>query len=150
MELKIKQEKLPTHFNLEHDLSSDYFNVFVSKKAGIMIAQILSSYVPTEHFIHTFQKMGDIIVNQKLKKFIFDKRELRAFNQPTMEWYYIEWKEKLFDHGLSQHRKLLPNEDWFKKCVEAGKDEILKDYPNNRLSEIDIQYFDTLTDCINF
>ena len=148
MELHIKQEKLPQHFKKDDKLSSEHFNVFISLDAGIMIAQVLSSYVPVEDFINTFQKMVGAVSTKKINKFIFDKRELRAFNQPTMEWYYIEWKEKLLDEGLNVHRKLLPEEEWFKKCVEAGKDEILREYPNNRLNQIDIQYFETISDCI--
>jgi hypothetical protein len=61
-----------------------------------------------------------------------------------MEWYYVVWKRDMLAHGLRVHRKLLPNEPWFQKSVMIAKEQIHRQYPDNVIDQLDIQYCDTL------
>ena len=148
MKLKIKKEELLENFVLLSKISCEHLRVFVSRADRTMIAEVMSSYVPTETFISVFNRMSEYIGNNDIEKFIFDKRSLNAFNQPTMEWYYIEWKEEVYGFGVKKHRKLLPPQKWFKKCVEAGKDEIRASYPDSVVHTLDISYHDSIYDCL--
>lgn len=133
---------------LETEFSDDYFTVFRHCDNKFMVCQATASYVPIEHFKSAFESMPPLVEKYGIEKFIFDKRALRAFHQPSMEWYYVAWKKELLALGLSLHRKILPDEEWFKRCVEAGKADIIKKHPDLPLDKIDIQYFDTLQECI--
>ncbi len=53
------------------------------------------------------------------------------------------------NYGLATHRKILPNENWFRKCVEAGRSEILKDKRNTIISKLDIRYAESVAEAID-
>ena len=63
--------------------------VFANREERIVVCQLLSEYVPIDNFKNIFLKISEIIKQGGYKKFIFDKRSLRAFHQPSMEWYFL-------------------------------------------------------------
>ena len=109
-----------------------------------MICELLTDYVPIEDFKEVFAEIGDLVKAGDYSKFIFDKRALRAFHQPTMEWYFIHWKKEMLGYGVKTHRKILPAEKWFEKMVQIAKAQILTQYPDNIIDQLDIAYCDTL------
>lgn len=115
----------------------------------IIIIKASANYIPIEEFKELFAKATELIESNDIKKVIFDKRRLQVFHQPSMEWYYVHWKDKLLDKGISTHRKLLPDDPVFNKSVELGKVKIREKYPNLRTGELDIQYYNTLQDAID-
>jgi len=141
---------------LNETLEEDFQQIFQNEFAGVLINTVLKiaicetrkDYIPIEDFKELFQSMTSSLIDHKIEKFIFDKRELRAFHQPSMEWYFIHWKQELFQHGLKTHRKILPKEIWFRKCVEAGRDEILKNQKNTVLDKLDIKYAESVKEAI--
>ncbi len=106
------------------------------------------NYIVINDFKEVFNYLGEIIKDQKIKKLVFDKRKLTVFHQPSMEWYYTEWKEEMYDLGLRSHRKILPNDDFFKMAVKTAKEDINKKFPNGKYTLMDIQYRDTLEEAI--
>jgi len=116
---------------------------------GIAVITATSTYIPIEEFKEIFEKTGELVKKEKISKLIFDKTELKVFHQPSMEWYFTQWKEKMFDLGLKKHRKILPNDDVFKKSVQIGREKILKDFPNIKAHQMEILYSNTLEDAIN-
>ena len=84
----------------------------------------------------------------KISHFIFDKRSLRTFHQPSMEWYFAIWKPSLKHKGLVNHYKILPELEWFSKAVEAGKHEIFEKYGKDILSGISVTYINTIEEVI--
>lgn len=145
--IKIKEETFTN--DLELIIENENFNCYLDLEHKCIICEAKVSYIPVENFINTFNNITDYIEKHAITKFIFDKRALRAFHQPTMEWYFVEWKKKLMQLGLTQHRKILPQEKWFQKCVEAGRESIMKDNPNFPIHQIDIQYFQSIKECID-
>lgn len=126
-----------------------YARVLVNLEKRIIICELLADYIPIEDFKETFAQIGTIVETGDFEKFIFDKRSLRAFHQPTMEWYFIHWKKEMLGFGLKTHRKILPAEKWFEKMVQIAKQQILETYPDNIIDQLDIQYCDSIEEAIN-
>ena len=125
-----------------------YARVLINPDKGIVICELLADYIPIEDFKETFNQIGEIVKAGKYEKFIFDNRSLRAFHQPTMEWYFIHWKKDMLAYGVKTHRKILPDEKWFEKMVQIAKNQILETYPDNIIDQLDIKYCDTIEEAI--
>jgi len=115
-------------------------------KIAVCIAE--SEYIPIDNFRAIFISISILIKDYSIKHLVFDKRKLRTFNQPSMEWYFAIWKPIVKNKGLTNHYKILPDLDWFIKAVEAGKHEILKKYSNDILNGISINYVNSIESVI--
>ncbi len=122
--------------------------VYANHKKGMIICELMTDYIPIEDFKEVFNEISRIVENGKFEKFIFDKRSLRAFHQPTMEWYFLNWKNKMLEFGLSKHRKILPEEKWFEKMVMIAKEQIIKNNPDNIIHLLDIKYCESIEEAI--
>jgi len=122
--------------------------VYANHKKGMIICELMTDYIPIDDFKEVFNEISRIVENGKFEKFIFDKRSLRAFHQPTMEWYFLNWKNKMLEFGLSKHRKILPEEKWFEKMVMIAKDQIIKNNPDNIIHLLDIKYCESIEEAI--
>jgi len=125
-----------------------YAKVFVHHAKKIVICELLTDYVPIEDFKNIFLQISEIVKKGNFNKFIFDKRSLRAFHQPSMEWYFLHWKNEMLEYGIVKHRKILPTEKWFEKMVMIAKEEIMKNNPDNIIDQLDIQYCDSIEEAI--
>jgi hypothetical protein len=134
--------------NFEVAFEERYARVLINLEKKIIICELLADYIPIEDFKETFGHIGTIVKSGDYQKFIFDKRSLRAFHQPTMEWYFIHWKKDMLEYGLKTHRKILPAEKWFEKMVQIAKQQILETYPDNIIDQLDIQYCDSIEEAI--
>ena len=134
------------NFKLEFEFR--YAKVYANLERGIIICELLTDYIPIDDFIYTFNQISIIVEEGKYEKFIFDKRSLRAFHQPSMEWYFLNWKNKMLELGISKHRKILPEEKWFEKMVMIAKEQILKKNPDNIIHLLDIKYCDSIEEAI--
>lgn len=112
------------------------------------VVEALATYIPIEQFKEIFMAIGDLVKKEKITKLVFDKRKLTVFHQPSMEWYFVEWKEKMYDLGLKVHRKILPKDDVFRQSVKIGREKINSLYPNGKFKLMDIGYAETLEDAI--
>ena len=108
------------------------------------VLEVTATYIPLDRFKEIFNYIGELTTTRKIKKLIFDKRKLSVFHQPSMEWYFVEWKEKMFDAGLKTHRKILPKDDVFRQSVRIGRDKINKAFPDKKFHQMDIQYAETI------
>jgi hypothetical protein len=125
-----------------------YARVLINVEKKMVICELLADYIPIDDFKETFYRIGDLVKEGDFQKFIFDKRSLRAFHQPTMEWYFIHWKSEMLKYGVTKHRKILPSEKWFEKMVQIAKAQILQNYPENIIDQLDIQYCDSIEEAI--
>lgn len=135
---------------MDFDLALDhkYARVWSNPARKILICELLSDYVPIEDFKEVFTEIGELVKAGDFTKFIFDKRALRAFHQPTMEWYFIHWKKEMLGYGVKIHRKILPAEKWFEKMVQIAKAQILTQYPDNIIDQLDIAYCDSIEEAV--
>ncbi|MCC5945563.1 MAG: hypothetical protein JJT94_11565 [Bernardetiaceae bacterium] len=135
-------------FQLKYEDSTG--KIYVSSQKEMFICEIKEPYMPIEDFKNLLIQKGLLMKEYPCRKFIFDKREIRGFHQPSMEWYYSVWKPKMQEKfGLSVHRKLFTKEAWFRKSVEAGRAEIRKKYPDSPCHQMDIQVSETIREAIN-
>lgn len=125
-----------------------YAKVYSNLEKGTIICELLADYIPIDDFKETFNQITSIVENGKYEKFIFDKRSLRAFHQPSMEWYFLHWKNKMLDQGITKHRKILPEEKWFEKMVMIAKEQIMKNNPENVIDRLDIKYCNSIEEAI--
>jgi hypothetical protein len=120
----------------------------VTNSPNTAIIEALTNYIPLEPFKEIFNFVGELAKEKKIIKLIFDKRKLTVFHQPSMEWYFVEWKEKMFDQGLNIHRKILPADDVFRQSVRIGREKIDKNYPTKKFNQMDIQYAETIEEAL--
>jgi len=139
-----------TETTKELKLEKSFNNADVSTVPGTSTAVVKATkdYITIEEFKEIFNFIGNIVAQKGIDKLVFDKRALNVFHQPSMEWYFVEWKEKMFDLGLKTHRKILPNDDVFKQSVKIGREQINNKYPDGKFHQMDIQYFDDLDSAI--
>jgi len=113
------------------------------------IAEVISPYIPMADFMEAFNLSLEMIEKHGITSFIFDKRSMNVFHQPSMEWYFVQWKPKARDLGVTQHYKIMPEEDWFLKCVEAGRESIAQNYPEDLLEGITITYTESVAEAVS-
>ena len=136
-------------YNLHGVFNNAYACVYTNTQQSLLLCQTRSTYISIESFKAIFLSCSDFIKDQPVEKFIFDKRSLRAFHQPSMEWYFVHWKQTIYhEHGLRTHRKILPSMEWFQKCVEAGKAEIEQKHPHNIFAQLDIRYTSSIEEAL--
>ena len=114
---------------------------------ALCIAEV--EYIPIDNFKTIFLSISELIENYPIKHLLFDKRKLRTFHQPSMEWYFAIWKPEIRKKGLISHYKILPKIEWFVQAVNAGKFEIYNKYHKDILSGITINYVDNIESAIN-
>jgi hypothetical protein len=114
----------------------------------VAIVTATDSYIPIEEFKIVFQFIGSLVKNQGIQKLIFDKSQLTVFHQPSMEWYFIDWKEEMYDYGLKVHRKILPDDPVFRQSVMLGRETISRKFPKGKYNLMDIRYADSLDEAI--
>ena len=112
------------------------------------VVEATSTYIPIEQFKEIFNYIGELAMAEKITKLIFDKRSLTVFHQPSMEWYFVEWKEKMFNVGLTTHRKILPADEVFRQSVKIGREKIAANFPNGKFKHMDIAYAESIDEAI--
>jgi hypothetical protein len=115
----------------------------------VAIVEATSTYIPIEEFKSIFNEIGKLVISKKITKLIFDKRKLTVFHQPSMEWYFTDWKEQMWHKGLKTHRKILPDSKVFQQSVKIGREKIKEENPNLKFNEMDIQYKDSVQEAID-
>ncbi|MGF1532453.1 MAG: hypothetical protein ACFCUI_02020 [Bernardetiaceae bacterium] len=143
-DLKVIQER----FTLKHE--DEVSRIYTGNDSNVIICQMLQSYTEIDNFKAMLYKKAELIEQYGCDLFVFDKRSIRGFHQPSMEWYYLEWKPEMYRRfGLRVHRKLFTTETWFLKCIEAGRAEIKRRDPGSIVHTMDITIVDTIAQAID-
>ncbi len=137
-----------TQYPFTDYFTSNFAVVSYHKALKTILCQLTAEYVPIEYFQQTFHKISELLAQGDYHKFIFDKRSLKAFHQPSMEWYFVVWKKEMFAKGLKIHRKILPSEAWFKKSIDIAKIQIYRDHQDLIIEQLDIKYCDSILEAI--
>lgn len=127
--------------------STEYCEISIVE--NVCIVKAINTYIPIAEFKKVFNQVGTLTQKENIEKLVFDKTALEVFHQPSMEWYFVEWKEKMFDLGLRTHRKILPKDPVFRECVKLGREKIYKKHPEKKFNMMDIQYAKNLDEAIN-
>ncbi|MBI1182644.1 hypothetical protein GC194_00120 [bacterium] len=136
--IKLPELKLLNHY--------EFASVYVAD--DVCLVKATSTYIPTASFRQLFETVGEIVKKSRIKKFIFDKSNLMVFDQASMAWYFTQWKDEMYQYGLSVHRKILPADKVFKECVLLGREQINIKYPDAKFHKMDIRYSRDLKDAL--
>lgn len=137
------------HLGFEQIFVNEFASGYANNEKRIIACVLNKDYVPISRFKEIFEMLGDEIKEGDFEKFVFDKTKLRTFHQPSMKWYFTEWKTEMIHYGVVKHFKVLPELDYFKKAVEAARKPLLKQFPQDMLAKLRIEYFDTLEEAVN-
>lgn len=127
---------------------TEYASVYANDSTHKLVCILRAEYVPIESFKQLFARLLDLARENNYGTFIFDKRSLRTFHQPSMEWYYLDWKEEAMQYGLTKHRKILPDLPWFVKAVQIAKRGLDDKLSDEAKQKLEIVYCDTLNEAI--
>jgi len=127
-------------FSFKEIWTCDYATVTYCEELRMAICTSTSEYIPISDFKNIFLSISTFMEKYPIRYFLFDKRSLRTFHQPSMEWYFAIWKPEMKMKGLCDHFKILPKLNWFEKAVEAGKHEIFQKYGKDILDGIRVTY----------
>jgi len=125
-------------------LKNDYCEVVCYPEQATVVATTKKRFIPEGEFKKLFMSIAEFLKTHQVNKLIFDKRELKTFHQPSMEWYHVHWKPLVATLGLTKHRKILPEDNLFRKSVEIGREKIKKDHPNFDFDALDIVYVESV------
>jgi hypothetical protein len=130
----------------EFNLINQYADasLYYNKKLELVLCIADVEYIPIDNFKTIFLGISDMIEKYSIKSLLFDKRNLRTFHQPSMEWYFAIWKPTIKAKGLVNHYKILPDLEWFVQAVNAGKHEIFNKYDSSILNGISVSYVDSV------
>ncbi len=113
-----------------------------------LLVTATTTYIPIDQFKLIFNEIGEWVQELGIQKLIFDKRQLTVFHQPSMEWYFVDWKERMFDFDLNIHVKILPQDEVFRQSVKIGRNKINEAYPHGRFHQMEISYAESLDEAI--
>jgi hypothetical protein len=117
--------------------------------AKTIVCGIKNSYIRKDDFEKLFNLVAEESKIHGVEKIIFDKRQMKVFDQPSMVWYHLTIKENLFKSiGLKKYRKLLPTDELFRMSVEIGKTKIAREYDFD-FTKFDIQYCETIDEAFD-
>ncbi len=122
--------------------------MLVENHPEIVVLEATSTYIPIGQFKEIFAVITDVVKEKQITKLIFDKRKLKVFHQPSMEWYFITWKEEMYDLGLRTHRKILPADAVFRHSVKIGREKIKTVFPDGKYTLMSIEYAETIDEAI--
>jgi hypothetical protein len=113
-----------------------------------VLCQARKAYLPHEIFVETYRQIEPLVSRHGITKLVFDKQHLRIFNQASMVWYHIHWKQQMYERGLNAYRKILPADETFRMAVSICRDNLTKEHPGFDLSKFDIRYCNSLAEAL--
>lgn len=139
------------NLGFEQIFANEFGAGYTNKEKGVIALVATSDYIPILKFKQLFEMLADEVKygEASYSKFVFDKSSLRTFHQPSMKWYFTEWKTEMLEYGITKHYKILPTLEYFRKAVEAARKPLLAKYPKEIMAQLSINYFETVEEAIN-
>ncbi len=140
---------LPAGYDVQVSFQNSHLAVYLLPQAGTVLCQARKAYLPHKVFVETYQQIEPLVTRHGITKLVFDKQALRIFNQASMIWYHIHWKQRMFDQGLKTYRKILPDDEAFRLAVSICRNNLTKEHAGFDLSKFDIRYCNSLTQALS-
>jgi hypothetical protein len=129
--------------------NSQHAKLFRVEGQPTLILEATSGFIPFADFQALFAEVGKVVKEMNITKLVFDKRKLTVFHQPSMQWYFTEWKEDMYQLGLKTHRKVLPEDQLFRHSVQVGREKISEQFPEALFQKMDIRYAETVDEAVS-
>jgi hypothetical protein len=134
---------------LEERYVSKHATISCNTELKLLLCTATAAYIPMAEFMDVFEKAGEIIKREHITRCVYDERNLVAFHQPSMEWFYLVWMERMYKQGLSAYRRLPPDDKYFEQQMNRARKKILQENPWFNFEKYDILYCKTLEEAIN-
>jgi hypothetical protein len=121
----------------------------VENNDDVIIININSAYIPKTHFQEMLITISQEIVRRGFKKVVFDMSLLQFYHEPTFDWFFTVWKERMFYHGVTCHRIILPKIQIIRDGVEQSRKKASEIFPHEKYWELEVQYAETAEDALN-
>ncbi len=138
----------PKYSDLELIKKAKSTCIYVDNLSKSLIIKSIGTYIPIGEFMEIFNFAIQVCEEKSLVKTVFDKRSLKVFHQPSMEWYFTIWKEQLFEMGIKKHIKILPDDFVFKSSVKIGREKINENFPNSSFHQTEIIYVNNIDEAL--
>ncbi len=117
--------------------------------ADVIVVKATSAHIPKTHFQEMFIAIGQLISGAGYKKLICDLSNIQFYHEPTFDWYFMVWKERMFYLGLRTHRIILPLNDLIRDGVELSRQRSCEAFPGEKYWQLDIQYAESVDEAIH-
>ena len=139
---------LPAGYAPEVAFENPHVAVYLLPQARTVLCQARKAYLPHEVFVETYRQIEGLVPRHGIAKLVFDKQPLRIFNQASMIWYHVHWKQQMYEQGLTTYRKILPPDEAFRMAVSICRSNLMKEHPGFDLSKFDIRYCNSLAEAL--
>ena len=140
--------QLPVGYAAEVAFENAHVVVYLLAQARTVLCQARKAYLPHEIFVETYRQIEPLVSRHGITKLVFDKQYLRIFNQTSMIWYHIHWKQHLYGQGPNAYRKILPADETFPMAVSICRDNLMKEHAGFDLPKFDIRYCNSLAEAL--
>lgn len=141
------REPVPETFTLYRKLPEA--DIFYEASSATALVVSKANFIPMEAFKNIFSAVSSLLDEENVGRVIFDKRSLTIFHQPSMEWYYLEWKPRMLElHSLNRHDKILPKDELFRQSVNQARGKIYQAHPRHIIHKIEPVYFENLQEAL--
>ncbi len=139
---------LPAGYAREVVFENPHVAVYLLPQARTVLCLARKAYLPHEVFVETYRQIEGLVPRYGIAKLVFDKQPLRIFNQASMIWYHVHWKQQMYEQGLTTYRKILPPDQAFRLAVSICRTNLMKEHPGFDLSKFDIRYCKSLAEAL--
>lgn len=115
----------------------------------VIVVKATSAHIPKTQFQETFISIGQLIAKAGHKKLICDLSNIQFYHEPTSDWYFMVWKERMFYLGLRTHRIILPLNDLLRDGFEISRQRACEALPGEKYWQLDIQYAESVDEAIH-
>lgn len=142
------REPVPETFTLYKKLPEADILYSASLATALVVSK--ANFIPMEAFKNIFSEVSVLLNEGSVERVIFDKRSLTIFHQPSMEWYYLEWKPRMLEkYTLKRHDKILPKDELFRQSVNQARSKIYQTNPQHTIHKIKPAYFENLEEALS-
>jgi hypothetical protein len=140
---------LPAGYTAEVAFENPHVVVYLLPETRTVLCQTRKAYLPHQVFVQTYRQVEELVLGHGITRLVFDKQSLRIFNQASMIWYHVHWKQKMYEQGLHTYRKILPPDEAFRLAVSICRAGLVKENPGLDLSKFDIRYCNSLAEALS-
>lgn len=117
--------------------------------SDVIVIKATSAHIPKTQFQEMFIAIGQLISKGGYKKLICDLSNIHFYHEPTFDWYFMVWKERMFYHGLRTHRIILPLNDLIRDGVELARQRSYEVFPGGKYWQLDLQYAESIDEAVH-
>jgi hypothetical protein len=117
--------------------------------SDVIVIKATSGHIPKTQFQEMFIAIGQLISKEGYNKLVCDLSNIQFYHEPTFDWYFMVWKERMFYYGLRTHRIILPLNDLIRDGVELARQRAYEAFPGEKYWQPDLQYAESIDEAVH-